>query len=172
MRFSKLDEARFPAFISGYLQPLAIMIQQARHGGYGPLGFNTWGDGLFCAFDTMLKAGSFAMKLQQLALSGQLRLTGGIEQLKLRIALHAGPVYRIPDPFFPQDNFFGSNINFAARIEPVTAPGEIFCSQAFAALAAAEGVQDFACDYVGKKELPKTPGTHPLYVLKPKSGAG
>ena len=171
MRFSKLDETKLPDFISGYLQPLAGLIQRARHGGYGPLDYNTWGDGLFCIFDSMRHAGRFALQLQRLTISGKWRLTGSAEKLKLRVALHAGPVYRIPDPVFPKDTFMGTNVSLAARIEPKTPPGEIYCSQTFAALSAAEGVQDFACEYVGRKKLPKVPGTHPLYVLKPRLGS-
>ncbi len=171
-RFSELDETKLPDFVSGFLQPLASRIQQARHGGYGPLDFNTWGDGLFCVFDSMLKAGMFALALQRLTVSGRWKLTGSREKLKLRIALHAGPIYRIPDPVFPKDAFIGTNINFAARMEPVTPPGEVYCSQAFAALAAAEGVRDFVCDYVGEIPLPKAAGTHALYALKPKLGVG
>lgn len=148
--FSKLDETKLPNFITGYLQPLARTIQFARHNGYGPLDFNTWGDGLFCIFDSLFKAGQFALEMQRLVVSGQWQLTRGAEKLRLRIALHAGPVYRIPDPIFPKDTFLGTNINFAARIEPVTPPGEIYCSEAFAALAAVEGAQDFAFKYVGK----------------------
>jgi class 3 adenylate cyclase len=166
MRFSDLDETKLPDFVSGYLQPLAAQIQQARHGGYGPLDFNTWGDGLFCVFDSMLKAGRFALALQQLTVSGKWKITGSTDKLSLRIALHAGPVYRIPDPVFPKDTFIGTNINFAARMEPVTPPGEVSCSPAFAALAATEGVQDFVFEFIGKKTLPKDAGTHPLYVLK------
>ena len=169
MRFSELDETRLPDFVSGYLQPLASMIQQARHRGYGPLDFNTWGDGLFCVFDSMLKAGKFALGLQHLTVSGEWRITGSAEKLKLRIALHAGPIYRIPDPVYPKDSFIGTNVNFAARMEPVTPPGEISCSQAFAALAAAEGVQDFVCEFLDEVVFPKGYGTHPLYVLKPRS---
>lgn len=168
MRFSELDETRLPDFVSGYLQPLASMIQQARHRGYGPLDFNTWGDGLFCVFDSMLKAGKFALALQHLTVSGEWRITGSAEKLKLRIALHAGPVYRIPDPVYPKDSFIGTNLNFAARMEPVTPPGEVSCSQAFAALAAAEGVQDFVCEFLDGVVFPKGFGTHPLYVLKPR----
>ena len=169
MRFSKLDETKLPDFISGYLQPLAGLIQQARHGGYGPLDYNTWGDGLFCVFDSMRHAGQFALELQRLTISGKWRLKGGADQLKLRIALHAGPVYRIPDPVFPKDTFMGTNLNRAARMEPVTPPGEVYCSQAFAALAATEGAEDFVCEYVGKRKLPKHAGTHPMYGLKPRS---
>jgi class 3 adenylate cyclase len=169
MRFSELDETRLPDFVSGYLQPLASMIQRARHLGYGPLDFNTWGDGLFCVFDSVLKAGKFALALQHLTVSGKWRITGSTGKLKLRIALHAGPVYRIQDPVYPKDSFIGTNLNFTARMEPVTPPGEVSCSRAFAALAAAEGVQDFICRFLAEIKFPKDAGTHPLYVLQPRS---
>jgi class 3 adenylate cyclase len=169
MRFSKLDEARLPGFVTGYLQPLGNLIQVARHGGYGPLDFNTWGDGLYCVFDTMLKAGKFALEMQKLTESGKWSLGRKRRPIRLRIALHAGPVYRIPDPIFPRDTFFGTNISFAARIEPATEPGQVYCSQTFAAFAACEGVRDFVCDPIGKKRLPKGAGTHPLYALRQES---
>ena len=171
MRFSELDETMLPDFITGYLQPLGGLIQQARHGGYGPLDYNTWGDGLFCIFDSMLKAGKFALALQHLTVSGKWRLTGSTETLKLRVALHAGPVYRIPDPVFPKDTFMGTNISLAARMEPVTPPGEVYCSQTFAALSAVEATQEFVCEPVGETVLPKGAGTQMLYVLKPHSTA-
>ncbi|MFW6437587.1 MAG: hypothetical protein ACOCZ7_01125 [Armatimonadota bacterium] len=48
----------------------------------------------------------------------------------------------------------------------VTPPREIYASHAFAALAAAEGVDAFACDYVGTQELPKEGGACPTYHLR------
>lgn len=164
-QFSKLDEASLPDFVNGYLQPLAGIIQRARHGGYGPLDFNTWGDGLFCVFDSMLKACRFALGLRQLTASSGWIRANPEESLSLRIALHAGPVYRIPDPVFPKDTFVGTNISLAARIEPVTEPGEIYCSQTFAALAAAEGVRDFGFECLGERALSKSAGRLTLYRL-------
>ena len=163
--FSKLDETALPEFVTGYLHPLAGIIQTARHGGYGPLDFNTWGDGLFCVFDSMLKACRFAVATRHLTASGDWMIEGAGESLSLRIALHAGPVYRIPDPVLPKDTFVGTNISLAARIEPVTEPGEIYCTQAFAALAAAEGIGDFAFECLGERQLAKDAGTMTLYRL-------
>lgn len=165
-QFSRLDETALPNFVSGYLQPLAGIIQSARHGGYGPLDFNTWGDGLFCVFDSMLKACRFALGLRQLTASPDWIHENRGEALALRIALHAGPVYRIPDPVFPKDTFVGTNISLAARIEPVTQPGQIFCSQAFAALAAAEGVSDVDFECLGEHTLTKDAGRLTLFRLK------
>jgi class 3 adenylate cyclase len=65
----------------------------------------------------------------------------------------------------PKDTFVGTNISLAARIEPVTEPGQIYCSQAFAALAAAEGIGDFAFECLGERLLAKDAGTLTLYRL-------
>ena len=105
-------------------------------------------------------------------MSGKWKLAGSSEQLKLRIALHAGPVYRIPDPVYPKDTFIGTNINLAARIEPKTPPGEIYCSQTFAALSAAEGVQDYVCELIGEIALPKDAGSQTVYVVEPSDRTG
>jgi class 3 adenylate cyclase len=57
-------------------------------------------------------------------------------------------------------------VSQAARIEPVTPPGQVYVSEAFAAAAAARGVQVFTCDYVGRLPLAKGYGDYPLYHLR------
>jgi hypothetical protein len=53
-----------------------------------------------------------------------------------------------------------------ARIEPITPPGEVYASEAFAAVAAATGIRDLAFDYVGRKALAKQYGSLGLYHLR------
>ena len=55
-------------------------------------------------------------------------------------------------------------------MEPITPPGEVYASQAFAALAAAEGAPGFACDYAGQTPLPKGYGMLPTYHLRRHKG--
>jgi class 3 adenylate cyclase len=57
-------------------------------------------------------------------------------------------------------------VSRAARIEPITPPGQVYASEAFAALAAAESVKSFACDYVGQQALAKSHGTLPTYHVR------
>ena len=57
-------------------------------------------------------------------------------------------------------------MNRAARLEPITPPGQVYASQVFAALASAEGVRDFTCDYVGQTPLAKGYGTFPTYHVR------
>jgi hypothetical protein len=62
----------------------------------------------------------------------------------------------------------------AARIEPISPPGHVYASQAFAALAEAEASPKsrapFACEYVGQVPLAKGYGTFPMYHLRPVPG--
>ena len=60
-----------------------------------------------------------------------------LKNMNIRIGLHAGPAIRTMDPVIKQLNFMGSNVSRAARIEPVTPPGQVYCSEPFAALAEA-----------------------------------
>ncbi|HEY9671632.1 MAG TPA: hypothetical protein V6D11_09330 [Waterburya sp.] len=64
----------------------------------------------------------------------------------------------------------GSNIStyvsHTARIEPITPPGKVYASQAFAAIAASEAVSDFTCDYVGQTPWAEGYGTFPTYHIR------
>jgi class 3 adenylate cyclase len=85
---------------------------------------------------------------------------------QIRIALHAGPVFRAFDPVMGRESFFGANVTRAARIEPVTPPGMIYTSEAFAAILAVDGQDDYALEYVGRLPLAKGYGESRLYRLE------
>ena len=92
------------------------------------------------------------------------------EDLSLRISVHAGPAFYCKDPVLKKWQYTGSHVNRTARMEPITPPGEVYASQEFAALAAAQRVSDFRCDYVGQIPLPKESGIVPLYLIRPSNG--
>ncbi|HKP66567.1 MAG TPA: adenylate/guanylate cyclase domain-containing protein, partial [Casimicrobiaceae bacterium] len=85
---------------------------------------------------------------------------------QVRIALHAGPVFRGFDPVMGRDSHFGSSVTRAARIEPVTPPGMVYASEAFAATLAATGQTDFALEYIGKLPLAKAYGESRIYRVE------
>jgi tryptophan halogenase len=45
------------------------------------------------------------------------------------IGLHAGPVYRYTDPVTRRPNYTGGHASRAARIEPITPPGQVYASE-------------------------------------------
>jgi class 3 adenylate cyclase len=112
---------------------------------------------------TVQQAGLFALDLCDLVQSIDWSTRGLPPDLNLRIALHAGPVERNIDPITGQINYVGSHVNHTARIEPITPPGKVYASQAFAAIAASEELKDFTCDYVGQMPWAKRYGTFPTY---------
>ena len=90
----------------------------------------------------------------------------GISQpTSLRIALHCAPVFSGHDPILGRTNYFGAGVTRAARIEPVTPPGLIYASEAFAATLAASG-SSCALEYVGTLDLAKHYGESRIYRLE------
>ena len=115
--FSHLSDTQLPVFIIKFFDEVADVIAAAPR---PPTFSNTWGDGLFLVFDRVSDCADFALRL--LDRMGQMRW----EEMDLphdtalRLGSHTGPVYPHMDKIIERRNFFGSHINRAARIEPVT----------------------------------------------------
>ena len=158
--FSKLSESQIPKFVQEFLGLVDALTPPPPH---GPLKKNTWGDGLYFAFESVRDAGVFALDLCDHVAATTWARKGLPDDLDLRIGLHAGPVYNCIDPVTKQPNSIGTHVSRAARIEPITPPGHVYASREFVALAAAEGVNEFACHYVGQTPYAKAFGTYPTY---------
>jgi len=163
VNFSKLTEQQIPLFLNYFLGAIGRLISTSPH---APLIKNTWGDGLYFVFDDVKHAGLFALELGELMVRTDWGRTGLPKAINLRIALHAGPVYACVDPVTEQPSYTGTHVSRAARIEPITPPGQVYASQAFAALSAAQGVKEFTCDYVGQTPLAKGYGTFATYHVR------
>ena len=127
---------------------------------------NTWGDAVYYVFSSVIDAGNFALELRDIISNTAWELFGLPKGLSIRIALHAGPTYHCLDPVINKYIYNGSHVSRAAMIEPITPPGEVFVSQEFAALLAAQHITDFTCEYIGQTPLSKKAGIIPLYILK------
>jgi class 3 adenylate cyclase len=161
--FSKLTEEQIPRFVNHFLGLVAELLEAMEH---PPLARNVWGDGLYFVFDHVRSAGDLALTMCQAIDRTDWRRHGLPAGLNLRIALHSGPAYPMHNPIVKRLDYMGFHVSRAARIEPVTPPGEVFASQAFAALAEAFGVREFACDYVGQTPLAKNYGVFPTYRVR------
>jgi class 3 adenylate cyclase/tetratricopeptide (TPR) repeat protein len=165
--FSELTDEQVPRFVQHFLGLAGKLASESSN---KPLMKNTWGDGLYFVFSSVGEAGQFALDLRD-AVGSTDWPSKGLPSLNLRIGLHAGPVYSCTDPVTLRTSYIGANVSRAARIEPITPTGQVYASQAFAALAAAEGVKEFQCDYVGQTSMAKNYGTFPTYVVRRCSGA-
>jgi class 3 adenylate cyclase len=161
--FSKLNEAEVPRFVEHFLGAIRGLSEKFAD---SILGKNTWGDGLYFVFSDIGVAGNFALELANLAAKTNWQEKGLRPELNLRIGLHAGPVYEFDDPITARRSYSGTHVSRAARIEPITPPGQVYASEAFAALTAAQRVRDFTCDYVGQTPMAKGYGTLPTYHVR------
>lgn len=160
--FSKLDDVRFPDFFATFLDEVKHVIDEMTP---PPAFVNTWGDGLYIVFERVVAGAEFALRLVDRVKQVDWARLGLPVDTTVRIGIHAGPVYQRMDPIIGRENVFGSQVNRAARIEPVTTPGCAFASEQFAAALAAEANHPFTCEYVGIEELAKGYDKCPLYLL-------
>ena len=161
-RFSKLDDVQLRRFADHYLGTIAELVDRSSH---APEVKNTWGDGLYMVFLDVRDAGLFALELSDLFHDTDWEAAGMPADLRTRIGLHAGPTHSLTDPLTGQFTFMGAHVSRAARIEQITPPGTVYCSRAFAALVAAEGIDEFRCEYAGRIALPKDHGTFGIFHL-------
>lgn len=161
--FSKLNNRQVAYFVKYFIGAVSDLMEKSPH---APLTRATWGDGLYFVFKNSTDAGRFSLDMADLVRDERWERMGLPEDLNLRIALHAGPVYKYVDPLTERVNYIGSHVTRAARIEPVTPPGQVYTSREFAAMAAAENVLDFTCDYIGLIPLAKKYGIIPMYHLR------
>lgn len=158
--FSKLSEEELPRFVSDFLGLVGELANT-----HPPLIRNTWGDGLYLVFPNVREAGIFALELCS-RVSATNWNDKGLRDLNLRVGLHAGPVFPCIDPVTNRLNYIGTHVSRAARIEPITPPGHVYASQAFAAIAAVDQVKEFTCDYVGRIGLAKGYGAYRTYIVR------
>jgi tetratricopeptide (TPR) repeat protein len=160
--YSKLSEDQIPGYIEGFLGAVADLSRKTQHR-YENV--ETSGDGLYMVFSNPADAGRFALELRAVTNRFDRGAWGLPSNFSLRIALHCGPVHCAIDPLTGRPLYTGPHTSRAARIEPITPPGQVYASSAFAAVAAASG-SGFGMSYVGRIPLAKSYGTLGLYHLR------
>ncbi len=163
---SRIKDEQVPIFVEHFIGAIHGLIAESS---FKPLLTNTWGDALYGVFATVRDAANFALQLRDRISLTDWEEKGLPRDINLRISLHAGPVYCYKKPFFQEAAYAGAHIVRAARIEPITPPGQVYASQQFAALASAQRVGDCICEYVGQIPLPKHSGVIPLYLVRRKN---
>ncbi|TWU31320.1 TRAFs-binding domain-containing protein [Novipirellula artificiosorum] len=161
--FSRLNESQLVAFAKVFLGTVSECMRDLV---VQPNTKHTWGDGLYFTFEKIQDAGRYALRLADAIGSVPWARHGLPVDLGIRIGLHAGPVYGCYDPISQQLTYFGIHVNHAARIEPVTPPGNVYASESFAALAAHQKNCSFQCEYVGQTPLAKDFGMFATYHLR------
>lgn len=161
--YSKLTEDQIPRYVTGFLGAVAELNRRTRHRFEH---VETAGDGLYMVFGNVVDAAHYALELSALATTTDWGALGLPPSFNLRIALHSGPVYCGWDPVTETRIYTGPHTSRAARIEPITPPGQVYASSAFAAVAAASGADEIVMRYVGRTPLAKGSGTLALYHVQ------
>jgi class 3 adenylate cyclase len=158
--YSKLSEDQTLNFITQFWGAVADLNSRTAQ---PPDHVETTGDGLYMVFRGVGEAGRYALELSELVTRTDWSARGLPAGMNIRIALHSGPVYWGPNPVTGSSIYTGPHTSRTARIEPITPPGQVYASSAFAAVAAAHGIGDFSLSYVGRMPLAKGYGTHAIY---------
>lgn len=162
--YSRLTEDQIPRYVERFLGAVAALNRRTNHRFEH---VETAGDGLYLVFRDAPDAARYALELNALASARDWVSMGLPEEFDLRIGLHAGPVFCGTDPVTGGNLFTGPHTSRAARIEPITPPGQVYASAAFAAVAAASGADDLDLRYVGRLPLAKGAGHLALYHVAP-----
>ena len=158
--YSKLSEDQTPNFITQFWGAVADLNARTAQ---RPDHVETSGDGLYMVFGGVREAGRYALQLSDLVTRTDWTTRGLPGGMNIRIALHSGPIYRGRSPVTGSTVYTGPHTSRAARIEPITPPGQVYASGAFAAVTAAYGVDDLSLNYVGRMPLAKNYGAHEIY---------
>lgn len=92
---------------------------------------NTWGDAIVATFDSAKSAAENALRIQEFFRNSYPE-SGVAPGLSCRISLHLGEVISCDNAVRKSKDIFGEAVHIAARLEPVTIPGSVYCTQPFA----------------------------------------
>jgi class 3 adenylate cyclase len=162
--FSRLGERELPVFMREVMGRIGDVLDAFS----GHVEFrNTWGDAVYAILDEPTIAAGLALALQDALrdLPDELYPEGA--PAGMRIGLHYGPIYVGSDRVTHADLWYGGEVNRTARIEPVTAIGEVYCTEPFASELILDGADDLEVIPLGERELAKNFGTVRLYRLVP-----
>lgn len=161
--YRRIPDEQLPRFWDELIGSLAHLVD--RHGERVLLR-SSWGDALHVITADALSAAQLAVEVQQFMDRERRAQRGLLSDLELRIAVHFAPAFEGHDPIRRQPVFYGSQLSFAARIEPIAPPGLIFGSEAFTARLMLEAPGEFFAQYAGEIELAKRFGRYRLFAIR------
>lgn len=156
--FSKLTTFQQRQYLDVVLPAIAAPLQRA---GQQPAQVRTWGDGLMAYFNAQGPAIHCALALRDVFRTTLWDDQFGLPDLRIRIALHAGEVFKGINPVTGDEELIGTEVNRAARVEPIVAPNHVYVTKDFKDRCKAKTVK---FHLLGNIDLPKQWGSEELYV--------
>ena len=159
---NKVGERQMPAFVREFKGAIARLISETK---LLPAVTESWGKSQYFVYDSLQQAALFALALRDQIVRTPWGEHGLPADLGIRIVLHAGPVYAFVDPVTQRQSCIGLHLGRAARIEPITPPGQVYATQEFAALCSAEDLSAVSFEFLGNLRTAKLMEEAPLYRL-------
>ena len=162
--FSKLDEYQCKTFFSDVIPLMAAVI----NGENKPKYCNTWGDAVFAVFDDAEKAAGCALELCErfAAKTKRWKKHHGLpDDLAIRVSLHFGACYESDNKITGRKEYLGSNVNLAARIEPIVVGNQVWATERFVNALEKDYKESLFLFPLGKRELVKGWGAETLHRL-------
>jgi len=159
---NKVGERQMPAFVREFKGAIARLIAETK---FQPAVADSWGKSQSFVYDSLQEAALFALALRDLIVRTPWSEYGLPADLGIRLVLHAGPVYAFVDPVLQRPTCIGLHLGRAARIEPITPPGQVYATQEFAALCSAEDLSTVSFEFLGNLRTAKLMEEAPLYRL-------
>lgn len=167
--FSKLSEHEVFFFTKHVFGAAADLIKRTPPADQ-PIARNTWGDAFYFVFNNVRAGGIFSLSLRDLFNCTKWEDHNLPPDLAIRISMHAAPVFHMTDSVLEKEIFTGVHTSRGARIEPITPPGSVYCSRAFAAMSDADTINEespvYACPFIGNVPLAKSYGMLPVHVIR------
>lgn len=160
--FSRICDDDLHAFHERIMRPMAEDIRSLSR---QPSVIETWGDAVFLAYDDVEEAATAAMTLCKSIDEDRTSSAKLPSHLAVRVSAHYGETLDITNPFTGQPACLGIHVSRAARIEPITPPGVVYVSEAFAARLAIKSNPAFRTEFVGTTKLAKKFGSLPVFRL-------
>jgi tetratricopeptide (TPR) repeat protein/class 3 adenylate cyclase len=163
---AKVGERQMPAFVREFKGAVAGLIAESK---LTPAVAESWGKSQYFVYDSLQEAALFALALRDMIGRTNWSEHGLPADLGIRLVLHAGPVYAFVDPVLQRQTCIGLHLGRAARIEPITPPGQVYATQEFAALCSAEDLSAVSFEFLGNLRTAKLMEEAPLYRLDRRS---
>ena len=161
--YSKLTEPQLNVYMQNILPELAKIIQPYSN---NLSEINTWGDAIIAVSSDPYNIARLSLELRDFFKNRNWLNDHLPSDLSSRIALHAGAVTFGFDPIRNIKGIIGAQVNLAARIEPVTIPGEVWCTDQFMGLVDTGSDPKLAFDDLGECPLAKKFGSVRLWRLR------
>lgn len=159
--FSKLRGKQVDIFQDEILEKMGQVFRKHR-----PVDSNTWGDAVFAIFSSPAAAAYCGLDLCHLFKHDiSAHYEDILGNLAIRVSLHFGQLRRGPNSITGKTDYFGTNVNVAARVEPIVGPNQVWATRRFKDALEPEFENRVAVQRIGMRQLIKGSGSQELFRI-------